>query len=472
MATVLDVTPALTVTAGAGTSPTPYYEAVWHEPQPHGPAKPAKQRIGKAWLDLAGRDERGRPQWVKRRGRVPDGFYDERRAHAAAPEAVRRYRDRQAAKHHVATPAEEITVRQLAQEWHQWLQDVRGAAPSTVENYEYMLREPGQKAKRGKHKSHGRIMKRFGNKRAIDVTAKDVSDWLRQLETKEHLKPRNVNAHRTLLHSIYAYGQRIDTYTLPANPVGPTDRRREPPAAHVNYYEAEEVEALARAATQGAHRKPRGRKRPKHKGPKTPAPLSATQRTRQAEEAQLRAAEDRRDAELFRVLFYSGLRLGEIRALRIADITFDPAMNGAMLDVRHAFSAGQEKPPKSWEPRTVAAPRPAAEALARVLDRKHYTSPDDLVFCGRRGQPLSDSALRRRYHAAREAAGLRRVTLHGLRHAAGSILSKGIDQVFAKTSLGHAHVSTTDRYTHDKIDARKIAAVNAAFGVETGVAQA
>lgn len=463
MASVLDVNPAVTVTPGAGDPPVPYYEAVWHEPLGPGKSKPAKQRIGKAWLDFAGRDERGRPLWAKRKGRAPEGYFDERRAMAAAPDAVLRWRDRQSKRAHVPTPAETITVRELAHEWFAWLRDVRTAAPSTLQDYGYMLREPGTAARRGPKRSPGRLMGRFGDAKAISVTPKAVSLWLRDLDGE--LSPKNVNKHRDLLHAIYAYAQRMDTYNLPANPVGPTDKRRQPPPAHVKYYEREEVEALARSAEQGPHRQPRGRKSPKHRGPLTPAPLSARQRAAQFEEAQLRRNEDHRDADLFRVLFYTGLRLGEIRALRWRDVTFDPDMNGAMFQVRTAFSAGQEKPPKSWRARTVAAPKPAAEALARVSQRSRFTGPNEFVFCGRRGQVLSDSAIRRRYTAARDAAGLHPVNLHGLRHAAGSILAQGIDQVYAASILGHARVSTTDRYTHGKINARSIAATNAAYGV-------
>lgn len=464
MATVLNVAPAVTVTPGAGAQPRAYYEAVWHEPQPDGPSRPAKQRIGKAWLDFAGRDEDGRPIWTKRRGRVPDGFYDERRAIAAAPDAVLRYRERRAAKHRSPTPAERITVRALAHERLEWLRDVRSAAPATVEDFQYLIREPGEPHKRGKGVSAGRIMKRFGDRRAIELEPKEISDWLRELD--QTLTPRNVNKHRDALHAIYAYGQRLDTYKLSENPVAPTDKRREPPAENVDYYEVEEVEALARAAEQGAHRKPRGRANPKHQGPATAAPLSRRQRERQIQEQQLRAAEDRGDAELFRTLFYTGMRLGEVRALKIRDIAFAPDMTGAMLDVRTAFSAGQEKPPKSWKPRAVPAPRPAARALARVLQRDYCTGPEDYVYCNRRGEPLSASAIRKRYHAARKQAGLRDLPLHALRHAAGSILAQRVDQVFATTTLGHQRVSTTDRYTHGKVNKRSIAVVNAAYDVD------
>lgn len=466
MLQALDVTPAVTVTAGKGSaSETAYYEAVWHEPQETGRSKSAKQRIGRAWLDFEGFDEDGRPIWAKRRGRVPKGYFDERRAMAAAPDAVRRYRERQEARRSAPSRAETITVRELAHETLAWLRDDKGCSPATVQDYGYMLREPGMPHKRGKGTSPGRIMKAFGDRPAIEVEPKEISDWLKLL-VAEGLKPRNVNKHRDLLHSIFAYGQRRDTYKLPDNPASDTDKRRQPPRKRVNYYEVDELELVATAAERGAHRKPRGRRRPQHLGPPKPALLSRRQIQRQREEERLRAEEDHRDADLLRVKFYAGLRLGEIRALEVQNVLFAPDMSGAMLDIQNAFSAGERKPPKSWKPRQIAVPRPAAEALARVLARKYFTGPDDLVFCNRRGQPLSDSAIRRRYKAACEKVGLRPLPLHSLRHSAGSILSTKVDQVFAGETLGHQRLSTTDRYTHGKIDWRSIGLVNEAFGVK------
>lgn len=44
-----------------------------------------------------------------------------------------------------------------------------------------------------------------------------------------------------------------------------------------------------------------------------------------------------------------------------------------------------------------------------------------------------------------KVVGLRRVKLHGLRHAAGSILARVADPVFVRAFLGHSKLSTTDR---------------------------
>src|SRR5439155_1111597 len=75
---------------------------------------------------------------------------------------------------------------------------------------------------------------------------------------------------------------------------------------------------------------------------------------------------------------------------------------------------------------------------------------DDYVFCNVWGRRLDGSALRRRYRRACTAAGLRPVKLHGLRHAAGSIVARTADPVFVRDMLGHAKLTTTDRYVTAK----------------------
>ena len=51
--------------------------------------------------------------------------------------------------------------------------------------------------------------------------------------------------------------------------------------------------------------------------------------------------------------------------------------------------------------------RPGQDALARLSQREWFTTSDDVVFSGRNGGYLDDSALRRRYKVAQSKAGLR-----------------------------------------------------------------
>jgi len=219
--------------------------------------------------------------------------------------------------------------------------------------------------------------------------------------------------HRSVLHSIFTYAMKPDMYALPANPVTGTDRRRQPPPAPLDHYEVHEVEALARACERGEQRAatPNCRCRPNQ--------LSD-------EEIAARAAEDRQDAELFRVMLYSGLRLGEVIALCWRFVHFLPDLSGAVIDVERAVSAGVEKEPKGRRGRQVPVPRPTAEALARLSQRDEFTEPEDYVSCSRLGRRMNPSAIRRRYKRAAEAAALRPVKLPGLRHAAGSVLARSL----------------------------------------------
>jgi integrase len=81
---------------------------------------------------------------------------------------------------------------------------------------------------------------------------------------------------------------------------------------------------------------------------------------------------------------------------------------------------------------------PAVEALRRLRRRGEFLESDDYVFVNVWGERIDSSALRRRYKGGCEAAGLRPLELHGLRHAAGSIVARTADPVFVRDMLGHA----------------------------------
>jgi integrase len=343
-------------------------------------------------------------------------------------------------RENAAAAASRLSVRELGQEWLEWLREVRGAKPSTVQDYGYLLREPGCAYRRGESVSAGRIMAAFGDRPYDQVTAAEVSKFLRGLD-REGLTPRNVNKHRQVLAAMFNYVCRVDTYGLTVNPVDGTDKRREDPPVALDYYEVHEVEALAGCCEQGVHR---------------PGPDA-----KGGDEIAARVWEDQRDADLFRVLFYTGLRLGEVLVLRIEDVDLEDRL----LLVRRGLSAGTETSPKGRRHRFVPLSIPARDALQRVINRDEFTKPDDYVFLNRLGRRLDGSAVRRRYKRACTQAKLRPVKLHGLRHAAGSLIARTNDPVFVRDFLGHAKLSTTDRYVSAKLRPEEFERLDRAFGV-------
>jgi integrase len=172
--------------------------------------------------------------------------------------------------------------------------------------------------------------------------------------------------------------------------------------------------------------------------------------------------EDLQDADMFRVLAFTGMRIGEAVALRVGDVD----LANRRLIVQRALSGSEESSTKGWKVRYIPLADRASQALARILGRDDFVQRDDYVFVNRIGGRLGVSAVRRRWHAARKEAGLRYMKLHGLRHGAGSMAARHGDAVFVKDCLGHSRMSTTERYMHAKARPQDVARLNAAFGSE------
>lgn len=268
-------------------------------------------------------------------------------------------------------------------------------------------------------------MAALGDRPLRSITTPDIEDLLASLDAAG-LSPRTVNKNRAVMSAIFAFAlRRPERYGITENPVSRADKRREAAPGALVFFTPEEVEALARSLAAGLHRDP------------NPA-IGADERA-------WRAMEDAQDAEIVRLAAYAGLRRGELVALRWRDVDF---LRRAMT-VSRALSADVESSTKSGRVRVVPLPDQAAAALERLSRRSHFTSPDDYVFVYRLGRRLDGSALRRRYERARNAAGLRPLRFHDLRHTHGSLLAAdGVDVVTIRAVMGHAQLSTTQRYLH------------------------
>jgi integrase len=149
--------------------------------------------------------------------------------------------------------------------------------------------------------------------------------------------------------------------------------------------------------------------------------------------------------------------------------------SGHALTVGRAMSAGVESSTKSGHVRRVPMPDQAAAALDRLSRRQDFTGMSELVFCNALGRPLDGSALRRRFKRARDAAGLRPLRFHDLRHTYGSLLAAdGVDLVTIQSAMGHSALATTGRYLHAKPASEQAAIFTRAFeptqGAELGQA--
>ena len=399
------------------------YEAGWRHRSADGSLKTMKRRLGPAWLE---RDESG--ELRRRRGRPKPGYLDEPAAIVAKDRLVREVERELAQRAAAAERAANAPppFRQVARAYLDWLERVGGAKPATLRDHRYLLAEPGSPHSRGPGTHRGHIMRALGDRPAAEVSTREINRLLAEVAAGG-ASPRTVNKHRQLVGAIYSYGCRGATFALPHNPALAADRRPEPERARLDFYSPEEVEALARALAAGLHRD-------RHAAAVGTA------------ESEARTAEDRQDGELVRVAAYTGLRRGELVALRWRDVDFARRK----IVVRRAVSGGVEAAStKSRRAREVPLPDQAAGALDRLSQRGDFTSSDDYVFVNRLGRRLDGSALRRRVERARDAAGLPPLRFHDLRHTYGSqLVARGVDLASVKAAMGHSRITTTERYLH------------------------
>jgi integrase/recombinase XerC len=153
----------------------------------------------------------------------------------------------------------------------------------------------------------------------------------------------------------------------------------------------------------------------------------------------------RRDRALLLLLYGAGLRLGEALGLTGRDVPRE----GRMV-VRG----------KGRKERLVPVLPIVAEAIADYLATCPFPAgPDRPLFLGARGGPLNPGVAERQVRRLRHLLGLpASATPHALRHSfATHLLAEGADLRSIQELLGHASLSTTQRYT--ALDDRRLLGV-------------
>ncbi len=171
-----------------------------------------------------------------------------------------------------------------------------------------------------------------------------------------------------------------------------------------------------------------------------PKALSATEAGDAVEHVAALAAEDwvgKRDTAVLLLLYGCGLRIGEALSLTRAEA---PAPGHDSLRV---LGKGRKERIVPLLPVVVAAVQDYLAACPFAL------APDGPLFRGARGGPLRARILQQRMQALRRLFGLpESATPHALRHSfATHLLAGGGDLRAIQELLGHASLSTTQRYT-------------------------
>ncbi|MCL5736933.1 MAG: site-specific integrase [Actinobacteria bacterium] len=180
----------------------------------------------------------------------------------------------------------------------------------------------------------------------------------------------------------------------------------------------------------------------------------------------LRAAKNDRLEALWTLTLATGLREGEVLALRWEDVDLE----AGLLQVRHALQRVKGQglqlvTPKSRSSlRTVAIPKIAVESLRQhrlkqkqeaAWGRKRWQDTGH-VFTTKIGTALDSHRLWVEYKKLLKAAGLRDQRFHDLRHCCASLLlTQGVSPRTVMETLGHSQISLTmNTYSH-VVDALK-----------------
>lgn len=178
----------------------------------------------------------------------------------------------------------------------------------------------------------------------------------------------------------------------------------------------------------------------------------------------LQAAAGDRLAALYVLAASTGMRRAELLGLRWQDVDLDA---GAVRIRRTLVTYGAvvvEKEPKTSksrrtytevDPRAIAALRAhkSAQAAERLAAGSAWAS-SDRVFVDELGQDLRPESVTRGMARIVKAAGLPKLTPHGLRHSfATAGLEAGVDVVYVSELLGHASPAITmQTYQHVRTD--------------------
>lgn len=330
------------------------------------------------------------PAWTER-SRPPKGYFTrklaEEKLHEILTDARRGTLEGSRAK-------SGRTFGDACAEWLRYVEHEKQRAPSTVADYGNVVRSS--------------LLPEFGGDTPIEqITTARIDAYRERLLDEGQLSRRTIQKLLVLLFGILKRAKRRGW--IDANPAEDVERVSVKRSGEFNVLSPVEVSALARVATC------------------------------------------EQDAAIFTVAAYTGLRLGELRALRWADVQFDKQN----VIVRASYTHRKLGPPKSGLVRSVPLIDQAAAALDALSRREHFTAPGDLVFCTELGEPVSDDRLRERFYVALAKAGLGAkrsgadpIVFHDLRHTFGTLAVEAWPLHDVQAYMGHADIQTTMIYVH------------------------
>lgn len=246
------------------------------------------------------------------------------------------------------------------------------------------------------------IVSYFGNMPLNVISAPDIRKWQVELMTSEkHYADTYLKTINNQLTALFNYA--VKYYGLKENPCHKAGSMGKKKADEMNFWTAEEYHTVRKFID-------------------SPCNFMAIQ-----------------------VLYYTGIREGELLALTPSDID----IQSCKMTVNKTYSRqnGENvittpKTPKSN--RIIALPVFLCNELEQYMNAMKDLQPDQQLF------PTSKHSLARAIRKASEKAGIKRIRVHDLRHSHASLLIEhGFSPLLIAERLGHENIETTlNTYAH------------------------
>lgn len=238
-------------------------------------------------------------------------------------------------------------------------------------------------------------LKSWRNLRMEDIDERTIIALQNDL-VRRGLAPSTINKYETAAHTLYSYGARLCGVTR--DPFKNVKKAGKPSKKRVTFWTLDEYTAFAET-------------------------LDEEKRTP------------------FDVLFYTGIRIGELMALTVADIDLERKRLHVDKTLAWHERGGEtvHEPKTESSARDIALPSFLCDELRAYITRIYGAGKESRVFW------LSHQAYidtLKRY--CEERPDVKRITVHDLRHSHVALLiNQGVDALTISERLGHAKVSTT-----------------------------
>lgn len=251
-----------------------------------------------------------------------------------------------------------------------------------------------------------KIVPYFGNRKINEIVTKDVIAWQNELLAyrDEKHKPYSPTYLKTLHNQLSAiFNHAVRFYDLRSNPAAKAGNMGSEESKEMLFWTKEEYQKFAEVMMD--------------------KPISYY---------------------AFQMLFWTGVREGELLALTPADFDFERGTVKINKTYQRLNGRDMITPPKTKQSnRTIQMPEFLCEEMKEFFGMQYGLKKKDRIFT------INKSYLHREMDRGAKAAGVKRIRIHDLRHSHISLLiDMGFSAVAIANRVGHKSVEITYRYAH------------------------